>query len=147
MAAGGPGAGDFVRRTLALSFALPPASAWRALAIFAHNLPIAVWPLLLTPLGAHRHRWTRTAADLLVTASLAGNVAPVGAALAAYGPRLIGYLPQLPLEWAALACGPAWWLIARRRAPGARAAALWVASAAGALLAAAAIETCLAGRA
>lgn len=146
VAAGGPWVAGAVRQTLALSFAGAAPSATRAVAIFAHNLPIAAWPMLLPPIGAHRSRRARRVADLLVAVSLAGNALPVGAALGVYGARLLPYLPQLPIEWAGLACGPAWWLLARRRAAAARGTAAWLAVTAMLIAAAAVVETCLAGR-
>jgi hypothetical protein len=91
----------------------PPALG-HVLALAAHNLPIAAWPILLGVVGAHRSASGRRAADALVAAALIANTAPVGAALAAYGPPLLPYLPQLPLEWAALALGTSAWLIQRR---------------------------------
>ena len=85
------------------------------LALVAHNLPIAAWPILLGVIGANRSARGRIAADGLVGAALIANTAPVGAALAAYGPRLFPYIPQLPLEWAALTLGTSTWLMQRRR--------------------------------
>jgi len=136
-----------VRATLGLTFAGAAPSAMHTLAIFAHNLPIAAWPMLLPPMGAHRSSRARRVADALVVVSLAGNALPVGAALGAYGVRVIPYLPQLPIEWAGLACGPAWWLLARRRALGARGTAVWLAITSALIAAAALVETYLAGRA
>lgn len=92
----------------------PPALG-QVLALAAHNLPITAWPILLGVVGAHRSAGWRLAADVLVVAALIANTAPVGAALAAYGPPLLPYLPQLPIEWAALALGTSAWLIQRRR--------------------------------
>jgi hypothetical protein len=92
----------------------PPPDPGRVLTLAAHNLPIASWPLLLGALGAERSRAGRRAADCLVLACVAVNVAPVGAALGAYGRTLLPYVPQLPLEWAALAAGAAAWLKQRR---------------------------------
>ena len=40
----------------------------------------------------------------------------MGAALGAYGARLLPYIPQLPIEWAGLALGASAWLLQRRRA-------------------------------
>lgn len=92
----------------------PPALG-HVLALAAHNLPIAAWPILLGVVGAHRSAGWRLTADVLVVAALIANTAPVGAALAAYGPPLLPYLPQVPIEWAALALGTSAWLIQRRR--------------------------------
>jgi hypothetical protein len=92
----------------------PPPDPGRVLALAVHNLPIASWPLLLGAVGAHQSRAGRRAADCLVLACVAVNVAPVGAALGAYGAALLPYVPQLPLEWGALAAGGAAWLKQRR---------------------------------
>ncbi len=94
----------------------PPPALAHVLALWGHNVPIAAWPLLLGVLGAQRHSPPRRVADIAVLASLAANVLAVGLALGAYGPRLLPYLPQLPLEWAGLALGASAWLTSRRRA-------------------------------
>lgn len=144
MVAGEPVRG-WVRATLALTFAPATPQIGRAAGLWAHNLPIAAWPLLLTPLGAHRTPAGRRIADLLLAACIVANALPVGAALGAYGTRLIWWVPQLPLEWAGLACGAAWWLTVRQQPPRARAALAWLGICAALLLAAALIETFLAG--
>ena len=89
----------------------PPPSAGRVLAIAAHNIQAAGWPLLLPLLGAQHRAWSRTLADTAVLASVTVNAALVGLALGAYHVRLLPYVPQLPLEWAGVAVAPAdWWL-------------------------------------
>jgi len=93
----------------------PPPDLGHVLALTAHNVPIAAWPLLLGVVGAHRDRRARSLADALLLACVLANIAPVGAALGAYGTRLLPYIPQLPLEWAGLALGATAWLIQRRR--------------------------------
>jgi len=84
------------------------------LVLAAHNLPLTAWPLLLGGTGAHRHRRTRLAADILVAVLLAINTLPVGVALGAYGSAVLAYLPQVPLEWVAFATGATGWLLQRR---------------------------------
>lgn len=86
------------------------------LALSAHNLPIAAWPLLLGLWRARERASTRLAADVLVAACAVANTLPVGAAIGGYGPALFPFVPQLPLEWGALAVGYGSWLTARRRA-------------------------------
>jgi hypothetical protein len=108
-----------IRHLLGLRLAAgvnPPPHIEHALTLAAHNVPICAWPLLLGVAGAHRHRLATRFADGLVLACMVANTLPVGAALGAYGTRLLPYLPQLPLEWAALALGAGGWLIQRRRA-------------------------------
>lgn len=146
IAAGGQASTEALRSVLALSFHHERASVAELLGLWAHNTPIAAWPLLLTPLGAHRRRLARYVADLLVAACAIGNALPVGAALGAYGVRLAMWLPHLPLEWAGLACGPAWWLLARQQPLSGRVASLWLAACCGLMLAAAGLETFIAGR-
>jgi hypothetical protein len=82
----------------------------------AHNLPIVAWPLLLGLIGAHRHRLARHVADGLLAACIIVNALQVGAALGAYDAPLLPYIPQLPVEWGALALGASAWLIQRHRA-------------------------------
>jgi hypothetical protein len=85
------------------------------LSLAVHNLPIAAWPLLLGVVGAHHSHIGRLVADSLLAGCLAVNVLPVGAALGAYGPAVLPYLPHLPFEWAALAMGASGWLLQRHR--------------------------------
>lgn len=94
----------------------PPPHPAHVVALAAHNFPIAAWPLLIGVLGAHRKPVGRHVADAVLIACLSINVLPVGAALGAYGPALLPYVPQLPLEWAGLALGASAWLMQRRRA-------------------------------
>ena len=112
------------RGLLGLSLSSGPIAAphlSHVLALAAHNVPIAAWPLLLgltgigPRAGIEPRRSARWVADSLVAASILANTAPVGAALGAYGARLIVYIPQLPLEWAALALGYGSWLVRRQR--------------------------------
>ena len=134
-----------VRAAMGLTFEAsrnPTPSLGRVLALWAHNLPICAWPLLLGSLGlAQRSPWRR-AADILVSACALANALPVAAALGGYGGELVPYVPQLPLEWAALAVGYGSWLIERGSglARGQRLALLGAAVLL--LLAAAALETC-----
>lgn len=142
--AGGRPAAAIVREALGLNLvhrivAVHPLASITALA--AHNLPIAAWPLLLGVAGADRSRTGRSVGDALVLASSAANTLPVGAALGAYGAALLAYVPQLPVEWAALTLGAAAWITERRR-PLSRVERLrWLAAISVSVLAAAALET------
>lgn len=99
-----------------LSPSATPAATLSGVAVLAvHNLPICGWPLLLPAAGASRTRKSRLAAHALVAGSLMANAVLVGAAFGAYGPRLLAYTPQLPVEWLALAAGAAGWLTRRAR--------------------------------
>ena len=119
----------------------PPPHIGHVLALAAHNIPIAAWPLLLGVVGAQRHRLGRQIADTAVLACIIVNILPVGAALGAYGAPLLPYVPQLPLEWAGLALGASAWLIQRRRALTVREGLALLALIAGVLLCAAVVET------
>jgi hypothetical protein len=99
---------------LALSAsATPPPSLLHVLALSAHNLPICAWPLLLGSLRVRLESLGRRLADIVVWASVLANVLPVAAALGGYGGALLPYVPQLPLEWAALAIGCGAWVLER----------------------------------
>jgi hypothetical protein len=118
-----------------------PPKIGHVLELAAHNLPIEAWPVLLGVLGAHRHPTAKTIADIVVGAAMTVNILIVGSALGAYGPALLPYVPQLPLEWAALALGASSWLLQRRQALTVREGALCVGVIACVLLLAAALET------
>lgn len=140
--AGGHGV-SLARRALGLQLEgsrHPPPALGQIVALAAHNITIAAWPLLLGVLGAERDSRTRHAADWVIAACLLANAAPVGAALAAYGLPLIPYLPQLPLEWAGIALGAGSWLTQRRRAISASERIVWLALISGVLLCAAVLE-------
>ncbi len=119
----------------------PPPHLSHVLALAAHNVPIAAWPLLLGLAGADRRTLARCAADCLVVACALVNAVPVGAALGAYGTALIAYIPQLPLEFAGLALGYGGWLIQRQRPLTARERLTWLALIVAVLLVAGALET------
>ncbi len=78
-------------------------------ALAAHNLAVCGWPLLLPAASASDGPKRTLAGHALVCASLTVNAALVGAAFGAYGGRLLAYVPQLPVEWLALAAGAAGW--------------------------------------
>lgn len=133
-----------VRRLLALTLTArqnPPPTIGRVLALAAHNLPIAAWPLLLGLAGTASSQRGKRAADSLILACALANTIPVGAALAAYGTPLLRYVPQLPLEWAALATGYGSWATQRKRAISRRERVAWLAATALLAVAAATIET------
>lgn len=119
----------------------PPPTAARPLALAAHNIPIAAWPLLLGALGIAGTARARRLADLLLACWLLANLAPVGAALGAYGAHLLPFIPQLPLEWAGLALGASAWRMERRSPISPRARAGAATLIAGLLLGAGALET------
>jgi uncharacterized membrane protein len=144
VAAGGSRLGDATRHLLQLKLSArtnPPPSVGRALELAAHNVSVAAWPLLLGVAGAHRHHLTRTLGDWALLASIALNTLLVGAAVGAYGLRLAPYVPQLPVEWAAVALGAASWLAHRHTPPSIPDGLLRLAVIAVLLLISAALET------
>jgi hypothetical protein len=72
-------------------------------------------PLLLALLGFGAHRGSRALGDLLVALPLATTSIDVGLALGGWGGRLLPYIPQLPLEYAAAAAAANLWLTHRRK--------------------------------
>ena len=84
-----------------------------ALGILANNARALAAPFALVLLGLARQRSGRWIRDLIVVAVAAVNAIPVGLALGRWQGRLIPYIPQLPLEWAALATALIAWLQAR----------------------------------
>jgi len=119
VALGGAALRDPARQLLELKLSAhtnPPPSVGRVFDLLAHNLPAVAWPLLLGMAGAHRHRPARWLADVLLLACITINTLLVGAAVGAYGTRVLAYIPQLPFEWAALALAATSWL-AHRRTP------------------------------
>jgi len=111
------------------------------LGLAAHNLPICVWPLLLGALRLSDGSPWRRAADVLVIGCALANVAPVAAALGGYGRGLLPFIPQLPLEWAALAVGYGSWAAERDRSLTARDRLALLVVLTALVLAAAALET------
>jgi hypothetical protein len=111
------------------------------LAITAENLRVLAAPFLLWPLGAHHGRHGRRAGDAVVLAVIAVNAIPVGIALGRWQVRLIPYVTQLPLEWAALILAVSGWLTIRTTTATRHQIAGLGASTAVLVLAAAALET------
>lgn len=82
--------------------------------ILLTNLRVLAAPYLLAAFRWPQKPRTRTLGDLLIAALVLENTLAVGLAFARFGDQLLPYLPQLPLEWAALSCALAAWLTARR---------------------------------
>lgn len=96
-----------------LAPATAPGTASMAAWIAANNVREAAIPFLCIALRTQRWPSLTRVGDLVVWSCLAVNVALGGLALGAYGPRLLGYLPQWPFEWAGLAVALAAWTRAR----------------------------------
>jgi hypothetical protein len=92
----------------------PAGTASTAALIAANNVREAAIPLLFAVLKLGSRRWLLPLGDVVVSATLAANVALGGLALGAYGPVLLRYLPQWPVEWGGLALALAAWRRARR---------------------------------
>ena len=112
-----------------------------ALSILAHNTAVLAIPYLLAGLGAARHPGTRRLGDLAVAAISCQSTIPVGMALAHWRLTLAPYIPQLPLEWAALTTAICAWLTARTGHLDGRALAALAATTLLLLTAAAGLET------
>jgi hypothetical protein len=136
-----PAVADLARHELRLALApASPPPATRMLSVALTNAFAAGWPLLLALLDGP-HRAIRAVHRALIVAWLAVNVIPVGAAIGAYGTRILPYLPQLPLEWTAIALALAGYLHARGRQAPSRALLAPALGLPVLLIAAAALET------
>jgi hypothetical protein len=111
------------------------------LAITTENLRVLAAPFLLWLLGVDKSRLGRRAGDVVVLAVIAVNAIPVGIALGRWQGRLIPYVPQLPLEWAALILAASAWLTIRTTTATRHQIAVLGAGTAVLVLAAAALET------
>jgi hypothetical protein len=92
--------------------AMPAAVA----AVLLNNARVLAPPFLLALLGLGNGRISRAVGDVIVTAPLALVTLSVGLALGRWGDRLLPYIPQLPVEYAAAAGAASVW-ITRRRSP------------------------------
>lgn len=84
-----------------------------AASILQNNIRVLAAPFLAVAFGMPTSRLGRRAGDLTVGALTAASTIPVGVELGRWPGRLLPYLPQLPLEWAALALAVHAWVIAR----------------------------------
>jgi hypothetical protein len=112
-----------------------------ALAILQNNLRVLAAPFLLCLLKFPASRLGRRAGDLLILALAADSVIPVGLELGRWHAKLLPYLPQLPLEWAALTVAITAWLTARHDHMRPRQLAVLATTTAALLAGAASIET------
>jgi len=116
-----------IRERLGYTFRGVPARPDVAIGIFAHNLRaiLGVFGLLLVAQIAARatggagrvHRVTIMVGEIILVGVASTNVLVVGAALGAYGPRMVrAVLPQGPIELAAYSLALGLYLEGRRRA-------------------------------
>lgn len=137
-----PGASGLVADWFAAQLtaeANPPPAVRDALGVALHNLQVLGFPFLLAAARLGQGR-LRPVLDVLVAGAVVVQAGLVGAALGAYGARLLPFVPHLPFEWLALASSVAVWLVARRRPVTARELATFAAVFAAALLVACALE-------
>ena len=109
--------------------------------ILQNNLRVLAVPFLLAALRFPESRLGRRGGDVIVAGLVAASTISVGIALGRWGQRLLPYLPQLPLEWAALAIATSAWLTARHGHAHARELAVLGATTAVLLIGAATLET------
>jgi len=105
------------------------------------NLRVLSVPFLLALLGLHHGARRRRIGDLTIAALATVNTVQVGLALGADSLRLIPYVPQLPLEWAALTLCIAAWLELRTGDAGRRRIGRYAAAILALTITAAAVET------
>jgi len=86
------------------------------LSILATNLRLLSVPFALALLGFQHSRRARAFGDVLVGVLVTLKAFRVGLALGRYGLELIPYIPQLPIEWLALALSATAWIAARHDA-------------------------------
>jgi hypothetical protein len=119
--------GAAVREWLAYPFTGVPATTGEAGVIFAHNtraLLGVLGLLLIAQVAAHQpdgpgraQKAVRIAGETVLAGIVAANVFVVGAALGAYGPRMVrAVLPHGPVELAGFATAIALYLQGRHRA-------------------------------
>ena len=141
-----------IRERLGYTFRGVPARPDVAIGIFAHNLRaiLGVFGLLLVAQIASRatggaglvHRVTIMVGEIILVGVASTNVLVVGAALGAYGPRMVrAVLPHGPIELAAYSLALGLYLEGRRRALPAAHVAKVAALSLGLLALAAALET------
>jgi hypothetical protein len=84
-----------------------------ALSTLANNTAALAVPYVMWALGMPRRRLSRRLGDLVIAVVTGQSAVPVGIAMAHWRMRLLPYIPQLPLEWAALTIAVGAWLGAR----------------------------------
>ena len=112
-----------------------------AVSILQNNLRVLAVPFLLAALRFPASRLGRHSGDAIIAGLVAASTIPVGIALGRWQERLVPYLPQLPLEWAALTVATGAWLTARHGDARARELAVLGATVAVLLIGGASLET------
>ena len=109
-------------------------------AILVANARVLSVPFILTAFRFQGSPRLRLVGDVLVAAVLARSAITIGLALGHIGARLLPYIPQLPVEYAAAAAAAGAWVRARDRHPAWRTIARWALLALALLTAGACIE-------
>lgn len=84
--------------------------------ILLNNTRVLAPPFLLAAFGFGSARSSRALGDLIVAAPAALLTISVGIAIGCWGERLLPYIPQLPIEYAAAAAAASVWVAHRRGA-------------------------------
>jgi hypothetical protein len=87
-----------------------------AAGILANNARVLAAPFVAITLGFQDSSYGRRAGDALTLLVVGTSALPVGIAIAHWGTSLLPYIPQLPVEWAALATAVSAWLASRHGA-------------------------------
>jgi hypothetical protein len=106
-----PGLAAGARDALDFAFSPTPRSARDVLHIATANARVLAVPLFAALIPARR--LGRTLVDTVALAALIPSALTIGIALGAYGPRLLPWLPHLPIELAAMATAGGAYLRAR----------------------------------
>lgn len=112
-----------------------------ALGILGENVVALIVPFALWALRLPSTRPGRRFGDALVLFVVARNTVSVGVELGRWRDKLLPYIPQLPLEWAALAIATGVWLLVRNGCPKWRSLVRLAVATVLLLTAAAAVET------
>lgn len=88
-----------------------------AASILQNNARLLAAPFLLAGLGFQRTPLGRRGGDAIMLALSAASTITVGLELGRWRERLLPYIPQLPIEWAALAVSLTAWLLIRTGQP------------------------------
>jgi hypothetical protein len=91
-----------------------------AVSILVTNLRVLAIPFLLAGLGLGRSRTGRLVGDIALGLLTAASTLLVGVQLGRWQSQLIPFIPQLPIEWAALAVSLSAWVLVRDRSRGHR---------------------------
>lgn len=92
-----------------------PGSLGDALSIAEQNARVLATPFLLGWLGFARAPLGRRIGDAALLVLTAASTVTVGVELGRWRERLLPYIPQLPIEWAALTISLSAWLLIRSR--------------------------------